>query len=407
MTEELEQDLCKRCKRRYIDRSENPQSILCKDCREEMIQLKVPVWVIIFGVIVVVLILVSIGKFSLDYVRFINSGTTANFYHDVSREKEETEEAYDVKEDKASDEVKEEKSFSTGKEESADIATMRSNVYKNMADMGEVITAMDSMVEVIENEPDNLVMAMTLADVAMTYSYYDYAVWVIENYLVEEAMLDEDIDKINGYIDELNVYYDTYDLVETIFDEVFENIGETEEDYIAAMQSCHDKMAEYIGNDAYDQALLEYNISFFCMEDEEWVTHLENCISENTYYFDAHAQLANYYRRSGDLEKAREILRPIYWKNKEDYSLLRSYATLEMAEGNLEVALDYAEKAYEMYPDGEYVADTYIVALKASGQDAEAEALIEEWEEAGYFFDDDFYAYQDGEMTLEEYYIGE
>lgn len=405
--EELEQDLCKRCKRRHIDRSENPQSVLCRECREELIQLKIPVSIIVFCIIVVLLILVSIGKFSLDFAKFKSSDSAASFYHDINQEREASNETDYEKADRTSDASKEEKNFSTGEEEYIDIEDMQCNLYRNMADMGEVITAMDSMVEIIENDPDYLNMALTLADVAMTYSYPDYAAWVIENYLMEETLLDEDMEKINGYIDELNVYYETYDIVETIYNEEYENIGDTEEDYIAAMQSCHDRIAEYIGNDAYDQAFLEYNISFFCMDTEEWISHLENCIAEETYYFDAHAQLANYYRRSGELDKAREILRPIYWKNKEDYSLLRAYATLEMAEGNLELALTYAEKAYEIYSEGEYVTDTYIIALTANGQTEEAEALIKEWEEAGYFFDDDFYAFQRGEMTLEEYYIGE
>ena len=78
-----------------------------------------------------------------------------------------------------------------------------------------------------------------------------------------------------------------------------------------------------------------------------------------------------------------------------------------MTDGNLDLALSYAQKAYEMYPEGEYVADTYIIALFANGQQEEAEALTQDLEDAGYYFDDDFYTFLSGELTLEEYYIGE
>ena len=166
-------------------------------------------------------------------------------------------------------------------------------------------------------------------------------------------------------------------------------------------------VAAYIGDNTYDQALLEYQISFFCSDSDEWVSHLENCIAINDDYYDAHAQLAVYYRRNGDLDKAREIISSIYEKNKEDYALLRAYATLELTEGNLDEALSYAQKSYEMYPEGEYVADTYIIALAANGQQEEAETLTQELENAGYYFDDEFYAFLSGELTLEEYYIGE
>lgn len=35
--EQLEAELCHRCHRGKIDRSENPESVLCKECREELI----------------------------------------------------------------------------------------------------------------------------------------------------------------------------------------------------------------------------------------------------------------------------------------------------------------------------------------------------------------------------------
>ena len=93
--------------------------------------------------------------------------------------------------------------------------------------------------------------------------------------------------------------------------------------------------------------------------------------------------------------------------NKEDYSVMRSYATLELVEGNLEKGLDFALKAYELYDEGNYVVDTYIVALVANGRIDEAKELAKEYEDKDYEFDEEFYSFLDGNMTLEEYYIGD
>ncbi len=364
----IKQEPCKRCGIRYIDYSQNKQSILCKECREEMLKLKIPKPVIAFCIIIAVLTVVYIAFFAVNFVKFKNTD---------------------------------------GFEYATYMSDERCKLYQDMADDGNVVTALDTMVEILETEPDNLEMAITLADVAMEYTYPDYAVWAIDNYLVDQDISYKEVERMNEYVDELNVYYTTDELTTTIFDEMYENMGSTEEEYALVIQNCHDRIAEYIGDKTYDQALLEYQISFFCTDTEEWITHLENCIAENENYYDAHAQLAVYYRRNGNLDKAREIISAIYEKNKEDYDLLRAYATLELTEGNFEVALSYAQKAYEIYPEGEYVADTYIIALAANGQQEEAETLTQEWENAGYYFDDDFYAFLSGELTLEEYYIGE
>lgn len=141
------------------------------------------------------------------------------------------------------------------------------------------------------------------------------------------------------------------------------------------------------------------------IDEKERISYLQECISRNPYFYDAQAQIATYYRRNGELEKARRQLEEIYQVNKEDYAVLRSYATLELVEGNLAQGLDYASQAYAIYPEGDYVIDTYIVALAANGMMEEAQRLVEQYEK-DYMFDDDLYDFLDGNMTLEEYYIG-
>ena len=368
--EGIAKELCKRCGTRYVDYSENSQSVLCKNCREEMMPLKISKPVIAFCIFVVIATLLNAWKFTMDFAKIHGGG---------------------------------------GLSYAAFMSDDRCKLYKDMADEGKVITAMDSMVEILESEPQNYEMAITLADVAMEYDYPDYVSWAIGNFLLgkEEYITEKEIDRLNEYVDEINLYYDTDELTSSICEEVYESMEDPAEDYYAMMLLCHDGIAAYIGNDDYDQALLEYQCFYFCTDPEEQLEHLENCIAANENYYDAQAQLAVYYRRNGDLDKARKILSAVYKKNCEDYAVLRAYAALELTEGNMADALSYAKEAYEMYPEGSYVADTYIIALLANGQIEEADALIKEWEESGYYFEEDFYSYYNGEMTLEEYYIGE
>ena len=53
--QDLDYGLCKRCRRRSIDRSENPDSVLCRDCREELIRLKIPPVFYIVGAAVILM----------------------------------------------------------------------------------------------------------------------------------------------------------------------------------------------------------------------------------------------------------------------------------------------------------------------------------------------------------------
>lgn len=67
--EQLEAELCHRCHRRKIDRSENPESVLCKESREELIKLKVPPVMIGVGILVLVVVVLCIGMVAVDFVR--------------------------------------------------------------------------------------------------------------------------------------------------------------------------------------------------------------------------------------------------------------------------------------------------------------------------------------------------
>lgn len=352
---DMDYNLCKRCKHRTIDRSENPESVLCRDCREELIKLKIPPVFFVVGVLVILL------------EAFILTVYLGGF--------------------------KSYKAFYTAEETS---------------DEGYIISTMNELLDILENNPDNLDAAIKLTDIAMEYSYYDYASYTMNQYIADREVSDKQYRKLLGYVDEINTYYDTVDLSNEIWDELYEAENEEayeEDDVYLIMEDYCQRLSEYIGDSNYDQALLYYYLGYMTVDDEQRNEYFEKCVAVNPCYFEAQAQIATYYRREGNLERARQILRETYAVNKEDYAVLRSFATLELVEGNLESGLDFASRSYDAYADGDYVIDTYIVALAANGRMEEARELVGEYENNGYVFDDDLYEFLDGNMTLEDYYI--
>lgn len=396
--EDMDQDLCKKCHRRKIDRSENPNSVLCKDCREEYIKLNVPAGIKVTGIVTVAAVVFCFVMFGYNIMRFrtaLGEGFDLSSYMDDRSEEKSTETNHGKT-----------NTDSDLEEAQQTINDFMCQSYVRLADEGMIVSSLDSMLEELEKNPDNIQMAITLTDIAMKFSYPDYAAYAIDNYLVDQYVSDEEYDRITGYIEELEKYYDTVDMV-NLYWEIASAPYEEEDieiDPIEILQEYHDNLVSDLGNDYYDQALLYYDLYYACTDEEEQIQHLKDCVELNPYNFDAQAQLAVYYRSHREFDQAREILEKTYAVNKEDYTILRAYATLELVEGNLLQGLTYAKSAYDIYPEGTYVTDTYLIALMANNRMEEAEELILEWEDTGYEFDDDFYAFQRGEMTLEEYY---
>lgn len=349
--ENMTDGFCKRCRCRSIDRSENPDSVLCRDCREDLIRLKIPRFFYLIGGIVILLAALTFAT-SLRGLNNLAAYTRS----------------------------------------------------RSMAEEGYVLTVLDDLLDILEDNPNNKDVAIRLADLGMKYAYYDYAAYAIDNYLTGKEVSDSEYDKLTSYIRKLDAYYDTYYLYEEIAEQIFGNVSDPE-DISKALEEFNHKLSAYVGEGGYDQALLYYYLGYMTADEQERITYLQECIRLNPYFYDAQAQIATYYRRNGELEKARQQLEEIYRVNKEDYSVLRSYATLELVEGNLAQGLDYAFQAYQVYPEGEYVIDTYIIALAANGMTEEAEILVERYEE-DYLFDDDLYDFLEGNITLQEYYIG-
>ncbi len=122
-------------------------------------------------------------------------------------------------------------------------------------------------------------------------------------------------------------------------------------------------------------------------------------------YFDLRVQLGNTSRALGKLDEADRYLNEAYAKDHTDSGALRGMAVLSLLKGDPASALSQAEEAYALYPEGDYVMDTYLIALHVNGQTKEEGYIRAEIENAQGALDEDTKRFLDGECTLQEYYM--
>lgn len=349
-----EQTLCRRCQTRTIDKSENPDSCLCSECRKELIKLRVPLYMKITAIAALVLMLVT-------FVLSIPDMQSYGIYRNAEKK----------------------------------------------AENGYIVSAMDELVDILEQNPSAKDVAVKLTDIGMEYEYYDYAAYAIDNYLVGRDVSDSVYNKVTDYIDELNIYYATADKAAELFEQSGTDSAATIEEYMAAMDAYYAGLEEMLTDSEYNEEIVYYYMSYAANDETQREACLEKCIELSDNNFDAYAQLANIHRRNGDLDKAEELLKRAYSRNREDTSVIRSYAILEMLKGNPEQGLTLAKTAYDTYPEGDYVADTYIIALAANDRLEEAEEVKQEWEAEDYLFDETLEDFLAGEINLTQYYTNE
>ncbi len=121
------------------------------------------------------------------------------------------------------------------------------------------------------------------------------------------------------------------------------------------------------------------------------------------------AQKGTLERRAGNLDTAVADYQRALAEDKEDAEAHRGLAIVTMLQGGSgKKALSYAQKAYELAPEGSFVMDTLATTYIYNNQKEEAEALMALMEanpDVG--VDDTLKQYLAGEKTLEQIYLGD
>jgi len=363
----LEDQLCRKCHARSIDRSENSNSILCHTCREEQIRYPLPRKVVLIALALVAALTVAM----------VQTFQVLKDYRQVYQE------------------------------------------ARIQADEGDIFSALLTLDEFLEDYPDSVPVAERMVDLAMEHGYYDAAAYAVDTYFHGKSISDELYAKLTRYMDRLKPYYNTQERLELLVNEMNDNLlkitgGEEgtdleadEEAAIRWVREFKEKLLQLTGEAEYDEALLYYYIAQFAEDQKEAREYLKKSVEIDPLLTYPQVQLGTNYRRSGDLEQARECYEQALSIDSYNPGALRVVGILEMLEGNMEQGLANIQMAYDRAPDEEYVKETLMIALTENGRFEEAQQRKDEFEAAGETFDQEFEDYLSGMISLHDYYIDE
>ena len=277
---------------------------------------------------------------------------------------------------------------------------------KERMEQGETAAALQDLFEVLEEHPNSVPLILKLIDCSMEAGYYDHAGYVFNEYLVGKELTDSQYTRMMRYSNRLDSYYLTCDAMDALLSGVDTQADLSEEAAEELSLWFREEIAKLHKDPKQDQALLYYYDAMFSEDLETQRDMLRKAYEEDSELFDTRVLLANAERGLGNLTEAHSCLEDAISKEKQDAGALRGLSVLAMLEGREEEALALAKSAYEVSPDSLYVPDTYLVTLHVNGHTKEANTMIEEIEEIEGALDEDTRQLLNGEISLEDYYMG-
>ncbi|WP_276930021.1 tetratricopeptide repeat protein [Herbinix luporum] len=278
-------------------------------------------------------------------------------------------------------------------------------IYKNAKERiknGETSQTLNDLHTLVEKYPDSLPIVIRTIEQCMENGYYDNAGYLHNTYMVGKSISDSEYEWVNKYLSWLDDYYNTLDQIEIIFNQLSEDDATEEELDYAEIEN---KLKDLLYKEDTSNAVVYYYLALVTDSTKQAIEYLEECYEADPECFDVRVRLAIMYRRVGDFEKARKFTDEALGKDKIDSGALRSLAILHMLEQNMEEALKVAEEAYNNYSDGEYIRETYLIALHFNDLIEEAQVIKNEIIELQGQLEEETQKLLEGEITLEEYYV--
>ena len=362
-------DLCKVCGRRTIDRSTgNPHEFMCRECRQEKTKLRIPKWLIIA--------LSVAGAVTLAMVIYLVSMQGRFMVPD--------------KQKSAGNEV---------------LLKARELIAENKQWQG-----LGELDNYLKNNSGNVEIAQEALRLSMQYGFYDYAAYFINTYLMDKTFSDDELFEINGYMDELDKYYNTYDAINAVFTEISEASKEdlTEEEANAIRNEMKEKVLAIGQREDCEEKFADFYVAYYlCDSVEECEKYFTSAYGYLPIRAEACGRLAVMERRRGNFEEAERWIRKGKDTNGDSTELQRAELTIFLAKGEYDKTLPAAEELFYSDPQGTYVADTYIVALYANNETDKLNEFLSSCDDAEYGLEEDLYRLLDGEITVREYYVEE
>lgn len=336
---------CQKCQSRPMDRSENDNSILCHECREEQIRYPFPKLMIPVAILLGVILIFAITQ------------TRQPFYYF--------------------------KIYTQAKWQEKD---------------GEVGAALVEMLEVIEQYPNSVTVSETMVDLSMQHGYYDFAAYILNTYMGGMEVSSDTYTKITSHSNKLNRYYNTQEKIEEIASEA---VIEEEDD----LRHIKRQLLALVYDWHYDQGLLYCYLGFFSQDPQEAVQYLEKSVKADPNVMAYQVYLGTSSRRSGDLAKARACYEYALTQERDNTAAMRAMGILDLLEGEKERGLALIQQAFDKNPEEAHIHETFIIALAECGQMEEANTHKQKFEAEGVEFDEGFLNYLQGNTSLYDYYV--
>lgn len=345
-----DETLCVVCKERERDHSKSSRSVLCKECREEHLKLRIPTGIKLFLIAVLVSFVASL---------FMLPRALANYRTYIAAGR-----------------------------------NMRARQYSS---------ACDKYMSLLETYSNSIPITMKASEAALSAQRFGDLAYIFDTYWAGRQLSDSEYATAMEYSDFLDRYIATVDEITAIFSKV--ESEQQEDDTPAATGSVHDELKTLLLRDDMDLSLVYYYLGRTTPDIEEAVSYLGLATEQDPRVTFPYAYYGNALRRAGDLEGARDVYQEALIRNAEDANAIRGMSVLELLEGDLELALISARQAYDLDPTGPYIPETLIIMLRENGLLDEADAVLDEITAQGFEIEPDFAEYLEGKVTAKDYYM--
>lgn len=341
---------CALCRTRERDLSENSQSMLCAECRQRCLALRVPMGIRIFLAAVAAVFVLSVCLLPpvlTNYKTYLTAG----------RQMQAREYAL---------------------------------AYQNYTGL-------------LQEYSGSTAIALKAADAALSAQYFPELSQMVNDHLVGRPLSDADYSRAMGFINMLDFYGLTYEKIEGAFEQAQKDAPDPASKAYgdAVLARC----AELLAQDGIDRAQVYYVMGSIASDDEERAGYLKLATEQDPKYTYPYAYYGTALRRLGKLDEAKEIYDKALSLNACDAQSMRGLGVLLLLQGDAAEGLAQIRRAYAIEPYDLYIADTLIVALHESGQRDQALALRDELAAQGAEFEDDLGQYLDGKLSLTQYYM--
>lgn len=338
---------CQACMQNLKDTNKNPESILCASCREHLIRYPYPKW--LFAVVGAVLIICLVA-----FIRVPSLVRDYKMYRTA-------ESAYKSRE------------YNTAANEYLSISTSYS-----------------SSMRIHEKLFLTLVKAQRFGEASD----------VFDKHLANKKANGDTYNEIKDDVTLLDGYFTTYvKIQDAIKDDT--NLKEPSKLY--------QKVETFTEDKTCDQSIVLYYLAQLNLSMKQYdqaVQQYKKAYAAQPMYTFIASEIGIAQRHMKQYDEAIKTYNEAFIKDSDDPAALRGIGVVYLLKGDYEKALEYTKKAYDLNPNGMYIAESYATALYANKKIDEAKELYNTLKSnKDYVVDQDYERFLNGEITLDKLYL--